>query len=287
MQLSDEFPIIWDVGAEYRKRRHRGKGREEAIAEVLDYFSSELADSDDGPQVWIGLAQVTSGKKELTSELMMKAQEAFDQLSEMFPEVSGSLLSARERVCDPGKVGPEAKYSKKRIYKPVWAIGDTFIYRLQGERAVKLGLLGCYAVLRKVGEEFNNQDDWIQSVYLTVCTLDRIPKTAADLSTLGIIPCFGHLSGGIKKYEYQRGLYITSPQRERAAQLTKIGCFPDAAPPPNEEINPFGVSYPLVPYANQPFFQDVEDYLCSGYRDYGALIWDGDQIKALRYEGKI
>ena len=60
--LFDYYPMIADVRNEYIKQRRRGKDRETAVNAVLSSFSDELTDSDDGPQVWIGLASITASK---------------------------------------------------------------------------------------------------------------------------------------------------------------------------------------------------------------------------------
>ena len=187
--LTDYYPLLEDIKNEYVRERKHGKSRQEGIEYILSEYCRELDEPDDGPQVWIGLAKALAQKKELTPELQKKAADGADSLTSLFPEAEKELLKFKKSILDPENIGPEAKYSKKRIYKPNWKLGDTFIHKLMGDQAKEIGIEGCYAVVRKVGEEFDEGSEiWLQNVFITVCLEKDIPKTSKQLEDLGYLP---------------------------------------------------------------------------------------------------
>ena len=84
VNILDFFPMISDVKDSYRRAREKGYTREEAIQKVREDYCGELSDSDESPQVWIGLAEVTGRRKELTNTLLSEADSAFSALETAF-----------------------------------------------------------------------------------------------------------------------------------------------------------------------------------------------------------
>ena len=132
MRVETLFPMIQDIVEEYEISRRTGASRAEACAQILKDNEKELADSDDGPVVWIGLAKAAGKKRELTQELLAKAEDSFRELAALYPEHGPMILQSQARICDPLLVGEEARRRPRKIFKPDWQIGDTFIYRLTG-----------------------------------------------------------------------------------------------------------------------------------------------------------
>ena len=85
-------------------------------------------------------------------------------------------------------------------------------------------------IIRKLGEYRNDKGELIQIVTTSVCPPDAIPKTAADLKELGVIP----MNPIRITRDYRAQMRIVSKRGENAFKLTKIGCFPDAGLPDDQ-----------------------------------------------------
>lgn len=85
-------------------------------------------------------------------------------------------------------------------------------------------------VIRKLGEYRNYKGELIQIVTTSVCPPDAIPKTAADLKALGVIP----MNPIRITRDYRAQMRIVSKRGENAFKLTKIGCFPDVGLPDDQ-----------------------------------------------------
>ena len=233
MSLAEYFPIIEDVRASYRSYREQGGNRQEGVEKTLAEYAAELSDTDDdGPQVWIGLAEVLGRRKELTEEIRAKAEQAFADLERAFPEVSAQLRARTKVVCADEKLGPEAAYKKRNAYVPDWKIGDTFVYQIRWEGHKDSPLFGWYIVLRKSREIVWGWDNVEQVFYVSVCPPDRIPKTTEDLEMLGyVVKNKVRIQGHLRGYRYELSIPRISKRKEKLMGLQKIGCFPDARPP--------------------------------------------------------
>ena len=267
--LFDYYPMIADVRNEYIKQRRRGKDRETAVNAVLSSFSDELTDSDDGPQVWIGLASITASKKELTEGLLERASLAYRQLSESCPEMRTILAASMERICNLSNLGTEAKYPRVRSYKPDWKNGDTFLYHLSGEYPRSFGLDDWNIVIRKIGEFFDDNDNWQELVYISLSFPGNIPGSSDELEQLGFIPFTKRDDG----YVCIGKLTFKSSRQLKALNLQKIGCFPNARAPQNEVISVVpSQGWPMIPDSNHKEINDIEVYACLGYKKYGIVF---------------
>ena len=132
MKLETLFPQIMDIADEYKAYRLNGENRDEACSHVIRNNEKELSDPDDAPQIWIGLAKAAEVKHELTAELYTKAEISFDALANAFPEKKELILKSKPMICDPERIGNEAVYKPRKIYRPDWEVGDTFVCQLAG-----------------------------------------------------------------------------------------------------------------------------------------------------------
>ena len=269
MAIGEMFPIVFDTEESYVQWRRRGKNREDAIKEIENEYSNELSDIDDAPQVWIGLAKALGKKKELLPEVYTEAKKAFFALKNRYPEHNKLLQLEESRTCDFSKIGPEAKYAKKRIWKPDWQIGDTFEYLLKGDISATHGLIGKKVIVRKIGENLTESGEWEQIVYLSLCENGKTPKTTEELDSLGYIPR-DWAKREKKYYHYRWPILVTSPQKHRALQFTRIGTFPDAQPPRDEEISILG-RIPLFPEIKEDCFKSLEFQVCYRIKNYGII----------------
>ena len=271
MNFLDYFPMISDIKDSYRRAREKGCSRELAIEQVREEYFQELSDSDDSPQVWIGLAEVTGRRKELTNTLLSKAELAFSALETAYPEAKSVLLAKRKSVCDPAKLGPEAKYRKKRTYRPDWKIGDTFSYRIQSEKLKNAGLDGWYIIARKVNDIVLADDCCIQVMYYSLCPPDKIPSTAEELEHLGYVPLRKLQDGS---YYYLGKVWVNSKSDEQKTYFQKIGSFPQVSPPANESVSVEGRHFREDQFPMEldgAYFWYLENHVGYGYFTYGIM----------------
>ena len=264
------FPLIYDVKQEYIRYRRRGESREQAVDNVLKGYHRELSDTDDAPQIWIGLANVMASKCELTADYLKKAELAFKELLFSYPEINVHLQIEMNRICRKELLGPEAKYSLKRNFDPKWEIGDTFAYRLYGEYPRKYGLDGYYILLRKINTILDDDGNLKQQLYLTLCTADFIPKTTEQLEHLGYLPLNSTENG----YEYRAVVQVPNQRKLDQYNIKKIGCFPDVAPPKAEVLpEPPLYGWPLYDLIRDPkLHNNLERYTCWNYEQYGIVF---------------
>lgn len=272
MGILDYFPLIMDVKDSYRKYREKGCGREEATEKLREEYASELRDADDGPQVLIGLAEVTGRRKELTEELLRDAEAAFAALEQAFPEARAVLRAKKKTVCDPNKCGPEAKYRKKTVYWPDWKIGDTFAYQIKGEDLKNAGLDGWYIIARKIDERVLSEDCRVQVMYYSLCPPGKLPSTAEELERLGYVPLRQLRDGA---YCFRGKLWIHSRSDEKRICFQKIGAFQLVSPPQHEIVLGGGVHFneDQFPFSSDgAYFRDLELCVGKGYFNCGIVL---------------
>lgn len=273
MNILEFFPIILDVKDSYRRYREKGSNRSEAMERVRDEFAQELLDADDGPQVWIGLADATGRRKEMTEELLRKAEEAFATLEESFPEARSALRAKKKMLCDSARLGPEAKYRKKTIYHVDWQIGDTFVYRVAGDDMEKNGLEGWTIICRKAHETAYSEDCRVQGMYFSLCPPGTIPQSAEELESLGYIPLMKISS---ETYLFMGLVWVNKRSDEKRTQFLKIGNFAGVAPPACEyDITKDGPhickdQFPGL-FKEYEYFWNLEHDILDGYLKYGIM----------------
>lgn len=285
MSILDFFPMIQDVKDCYRNSREKGYGREAAIEVVLKEYAIELQDEDDRPQVWIGLAEVTGRRKELTEALLSKAELAFTALETAFPEATVTLRAKKKTVCDPAKLGPEAKYRKKIIYRPDWKIGDTFLYKIQGDYLKGAGLTGWYIIARKVQEIVLAEDCCLQGMYYSLCPPGKIPSSKEDLERLGYVPL---RKVGEASYLFMGKVWVNSKSAEKKTYFQKIGNFPLVSPPDHETFISAGKRFREDQYTMEiegKYFWYLEAHVGYGYQHYGIIPCKSNQTDGSQDDG--
>ena len=264
------FPVIYDVKNGYVRYRRRGSSREQAVMAILCEYRQELLDTDDRPQVWIGLAAGMGAKKELTEECLQEAKAAFRSMLSLHPEFAESIQTGQNRICQIGLIGPEASYRTRRPFDPEWAVGDTFAYQLLGEYPEKYGLNHHFVLLRKIDTVIDADCRLTHQFYLTLCAPDAIPKTTEEMERLGYLPLCSRDGG----FEYRAFVQVNSRKKLEQYSIFRVGSFPDAAPPKDEVVPP----PPLHGWALYDLIRDpkqsnnLERYACWNYEKYGVLF---------------
>lgn len=269
--LFDIFDVAFDAKTEYVRYRRRGLGREEAIKNVLADFARELEDVDDRPVVWLGLAAAAAAKQELTEELKAKGEEALIELRPRFSELLDRDALTLEReiqsICSASRIGPEAKYPKKREFKLDWQIGDTFALQLNSALAARFGIQGQYLIVRKIGEYLNYDDDWDQLVYLSLCPEEQFAGEDTDVGRLGYLSSAKRRNG----YDYVYKLDLTSAKKAKFYDFIPIGNFRDVDEPKNAApVDPL-VAYLVFADNCRSGVSFLEMTACCHFRDRGVL----------------
>ena len=268
-QLYDIFPIIYDTVERYKVLRGLGNSRETVLDIINKENEQELQDEDDRFSVILGTAIALCRKNELTPEVMREAQALLEiklqQQDEEQDSVRKILMALRGQI-SPEKLGAETHYPIRRIYKPDWVIGDTFIHRLTHPSAEEAHIQGWYVVFRKVGEYRDNKMNDIQIVYVTVCPPDKIPKTAKELNQLGVLRMMHHDAG----WDYYGHIGFSSRKNEESWALTRIGNFPEIQVPVDATSEDPRFSMPLFGRLTKNDAQpDYEEFVCRTIRHNG------------------
>lgn len=242
--LLDAFPLIDEVYEEYHHLRGLGNNRDQSVQGILSCYEAEMKDRDDSSAVLLGLAKGTAEKHEMTEQILFKSNEACSTLIEQYPALKPSIQAFCQTFCVDASIGPEASYRKRKIYKPDWQIGDTFLYSLQGDYAKKNCLEGWSVIVRKTDEYFSRDEKWYQLVYLSVAQPGFVPKTNDEMNELGYVPFQARMDGN--SFVYKASIRCTSSAQLRKYELMKIGNFPNVLPPRNEISVPPHLAFPLL-----------------------------------------
>lgn len=275
--LYEESWIVETVLTEYQTLRKRGLNREKSISEIFTEYQNELVDEDDKDYLFISVAIALCLQKELTEQIRSAALESVNKLKKnSINHIQQSKYEKLIRYISDEKTGPEAVYKSRKKYDPEWKTGDTFIHAFSQPTAMKMGLDGWYAVLRKVGEYMDQEGHYIQLVYITICSADSIPKTDEELQALGCLRMMEHDCG----WDYLAQLYYKNKTDEDRWQLHKIGSFPNAGNPADATMEDPVVSMPFsgVIHRNSSMLA-YEDRICQMLKSNGInkneVIWKG------------
>lgn len=279
MHIERLFPEIKDITDEYKSFRSKGESRDQAYLHVIQEHEKELSDKDDSAKIWIGLAKATGDKNELTEELLSKAEIGFDELAMSFPEVQSIIFENKQLICSPERIGSEVESRIKKVFKPDWQTGDTFIYQLPDiqEKLESLdpslkgsvwSLKNKVVLVRKVQERLSENGVWKQIVYLSICEQNKLPRNDDEINMLGYLPS---LLVDQNKYEFKFSIEVKTKRALEAYHLTKIGCFPNIISPKCEvEPPPLRGAIPLFSKLNSRSLSPIEVYTCF-YLKYGLL----------------
>lgn len=274
-KLTVLFPLIEEVYSEYKDLRWRGLGRNETIAKVMSEYHEQCLDHDDQAQIWIGLAEAVAEKKELTEDLLEKAIQSYDDLACYFPESADHINKEKGKICNLGSLGAEKKYPKKRIYKPDWKIGDTFIMPMDTEYSRSRRMEDWFAVIRKINEFQNHRGQWVEMVYCTICEPGKLPRNVDELNELGFIP-IRYISSQ-NSFEFQAGIWINSRNAINKFDFTYIGNYVDAISPSNDILPSKYTYFQLLP--KKEATEKLPEHpgtiimtLCDNYLKYGRLF---------------
>lgn len=271
MALRNNYsPIIGDIQKEYNDYRAAGKSRADAVHAIKADYAAELRDEEDGAAVMIGLSLSLCRKRELTKEIALETLCAIETARKLLDAGDKRIpyLSEMESLFqDESMFGEEAKYKIRTAYAPDWQVGDTFSHTLTVPRAEKLGILGWSILLYMVGEYTDRAGISHQLMYAALCPPGKEPASGPELQALGFLRMMPHDGD---KWDYLVQLTIKNKKDMLAYGLSKIGNFPDVAPPADRtDENPL-VAMPFFGFARKGCsWPGYEDQICQLYREFG------------------
>lgn len=272
--LSLVFPMLIDVITVYESFRKQGYDRDDSIHRTVSKFSCDSLDLQDEALIWIGLSMAMAKNKELNEDIRTKANKSFCYTTSLFPEVAENIQREKERINNPICLGSEKKYPIRRLFKPDWKIGDTFLQKMDGEYPQKYGMANWFSIIRKIDEYQDNDGHWVEFVYLTVCEPNNVPHNIDNINQLGYIPISSYKKNGEK--EFRAGIRVTSARELNKFQLMYIGNYANARPPMQECIPSHDTYYPLFPRqdAKPPLPEHPGSIIlkvCENYKKFGRL----------------
>lgn len=253
MRMSD-LPLIEDVKGEYIVLRRRGESRADAVQSIINSYQDELSDyhdCDDALQVWIGLADGMYSNKELTSEIAEKGIAALQALEATdWPVAPGDIARRKDRYAKAPM--PERNMSRIRgPFRCSWAIGDTYALHITDPKAQEWGLLGKYALLRKVPEEELWDGRVVPIVTITIWDALPLPQTADDFQKAPILKLRGPIMEMLPgQYRYRATFFVRSKKQLERLSLQWVGNF--HTPMPKDE-------YVFSDIGDMPMIKDLID----------------------------
>ena len=143
--------IAQDVRDTYKDRLRRGKTTKEITEELIEEYSEEIEDIDDGPIFWFALADIQWDYGRLLPKVKENAIKWIEDGSDIRrweEEGTAKEVKVRKEVLEKLKnklkspMPEEKKVSQYRLYKCQWKIGDVYAYKMNSEYAKERGLYG-------------------------------------------------------------------------------------------------------------------------------------------------
>lgn len=182
--------LALDVKEDYITRLKEFDDSEKIINELLENYKDELDDYDDGPIIYLTLADISWKYGRLLPRIKAKALESIDILLKRQKNYEEVSLSEKELYLLKQKFEGEQPLKKKiLIKKPYvcdWKDGDVFAYLLESDLAEEKGLAGRYLIIIK---EFSVEwdKDIVPCVRLKITKDNTLPETKEELDALEYI----------------------------------------------------------------------------------------------------
>lgn len=274
MDINDNILlIIEDIRLKYENYRKNGHSRDTAISLIRKEYVCELRDDDDRIAVLIGMVFALCKKKELLEAIAEETRAEIRRIKRYCLSSNDThtyFSNIEEKMSNPDVYGDEASYTRSNKYSPNWKIGDTFAHVITYPAAEKLGIMGWFILLCKVGDYIHPDGRSRQLMCISLCPPDSIPSTPDDFHKLSFIPV---MQSG-EKCEYLTQITIKSKSDESSYDLEKIGCFIDS------KTSLQGSYKEECPLTAMPLFGKLkrddlwpsyEDQICRFYKQYKKI----------------
>ena len=244
--------VAEDVRSQFKDLLHRGKTTEEITKQMIDEYSDEILDPDDGPIFWFALADTQWNLGRLMPDVREQALDLLDKGGDLarWRDEDLKLAVVRENALKElqqklnSPQPPEKKISPYRLYSCKWEIGDVFAYQFNSEYAKDNGFYQKYIYFVKVQEGTWHPGHIVPEVYFYKKLDDAISSIDA-LGDVDYIPQF------FKPSVYERNpgrkklcllaLLNTSERVIPKKQLTFLGNIKNVKRVENEDPNSFEV----------------------------------------------
>lgn len=265
--LTEYFPLLGDLPADYRIYRRKGLSRAAALEQLRADYEAELADEQDGAIVRLGLALALCRRRELTESVRADALEALGEIARWEEVPASSIRNLKTKLQDPAYLGEEAAVRVYKPYLPDWKVGDTFSHLLAHPMAEKVGLSGYCVLFRKAGELIDWAGEHRQLVYVSLCPPGSLPSTTEALRQLGYLRMMERGGG---RWDYFAQIKLKSRRDEAGYGLTFLGNFPDVGRPKGQGQENLLTAMPLFGKQHRgDDYPDYEDSICRLYRQNG------------------
>ena len=246
--------IAQDIRDTYKDRLRRGKTTKEITEELIDEYSGEIEDIDDGPIFWFALADIQWDYGRLLPEVKENAIKWIEDGSDIRrweEEGTAKEIKIRKEVLEKLKnklespMPEEKKVSQYRLYKCQWKIGDVYAYKMNSEYAKERGFYGRYILFQKIRESNWWPGHIVPIVKVKVTDDEHLPTEEEFYNLQYIKMSFEGESiyNGEKLFNYGLKLLNTS-KRIIPKDLKYIGNYKECPSINNEYIITQEVSYP-------------------------------------------
>lgn len=222
---------------------------------ILNDYSNEFDDIDDGPYAWAALVFTMWEKGVLSNETRVKIQLYLDNFLRnekniiLHHRIIDELRLIEQMIKVP--IDKPKKHGQKRYFQDNWKINDVYALKLESEYAVEKGLKNYYLIFIKIGEKIEYPGHVIPVCRVKITNSPDLPKNIREINSLDYVLIsvdFSHkgsMHGGLEKFDglgefyeyptYSLGLISTS-QKSIPKELIYIGNYSDVTPPTTEYV---------------------------------------------------
>lgn len=191
-EFLQQLDVSCDVQNEYEDLRE-DMCVSAAVSTLKRDYAACLADCDDAPIFWLGLAKTMADKQELTEAVCRKAETYLDDAVSMeryapVAEFSSEEIQLIKSELRKG-IGKAKRRKASKAYKTDWKTGDVFALQMKTEKSQSLNLHGRYLIFQMVDINYYEEDE-IPIVYVFITPDKQLPDSREKLLNCIRIPCF-------------------------------------------------------------------------------------------------
>lgn len=270
--------LAWDVKAFYVEALEKGFTDEEAHEKVYQEMQETIG-TDEEPLFWYALAAVQWKNGRLMPSVKEKALLWIesDGGTELWDDDKAKQIKWRKNLQELKDIlsteQPERKVYKKREFETnLWNVGDIYAYQFHTKEAEKLGFLGKYILLHKIGEEPGFHDEVYPRIQVYNRLYDELPGMT-DVTTLPVLPMMNAIALSKvppeKRAEPPLNMAMLRFKERQYAKkyFTYVGNVAD----------PY--AYPIAGFWNASYFwNELESLLCAyipTWREFDFVVENG------------
>ena len=238
MRMTD-FPLITEVAEAYIYARNSGLTRDEATQKLMLDYQTEITvgSEDDGILFWIGLADGQYKRKELSIEIAERGLEALARFESMVQFVVPNDIARRRTNYSRAPMPERTVRRSNSIFRCKWKVGDVFCFPLNGHCSQDYGLIGKFALLRKIADVEFGDGRLFPVVTLHIWEKPNPPQSANEIYHLPPLIVNGGPKGMRNgRFEYRVELLIKNDKEIEDSTLRYLGNAPDYTMPENEIV---------------------------------------------------